>query len=88
MFFERQKVKRLNVYPNPVTNEVRIELPATTGRTSVAVFDYTGKQIMKKDIAINNQSFTILQVGNLAAGTYTIQVYLNNELYIGKIVKQ
>lgn len=89
LFFERQKVKRLNLYPNPVTNEVRLELPASsTGRTAVVVFDYTGKQVMRKEMVINNQSYTILQLAELAAGTYTIQLYWKDELYIGKIVKQ
>ena len=89
LFFERQKVKRLNVYPNPVAGELRIELPvSTTGRTAVSVFDYTGKQVMKKEIVISNQSYTILQLGELAAGTYSIQLYWKDELYIGKIVKQ
>ena len=89
LFFERQKVKRLNLYPNPVTNEVRLELPASSaGRTVVVVFDYTGKQVLRKEIVISNQSYTILQLTQLAAGTYTVQLYWKDELYIGKIVKQ
>ncbi len=88
LFFDRQKVKRLNIYPNPVMDELRIELPAARGKIFIALFDYTGKQVMKKELDINNQSYTILQLGHLTAGTYTIRVYMNYELYIGKMVKQ
>ncbi len=89
LFFDRQKVKRLNLYPNPVSNEVRLELPAaSTGRTAVVIYDYTGKQVMRKEIVISNQSYTILQLAQLPAGTYTVQLYWKDELYVGKIVKQ
>ena len=89
LFFERQKAKRLNVYPNPVADELRIEIPVSTaGKTSVSVFDYTGKQVMRKEIMISRNQVTTIPLGQLAAGTYTVQLFWKDELYIGKIVKQ
>jgi len=89
LFFERQKVKRLSVYPNPVSDEVRIELPVSTGgKILVSVFDYTGKQVLKKEILFSSNQTSTLQVEQLAAGVYTIQLYRKDELYIGKIIKQ
>ncbi len=89
LFFEREKAKRLNVYPNPVADELRIELPVSTAaKTSVSIFDYTGKQVIKTEIMINRNQVTTIQLGQLAAGTYTVQLFWKDELYIGKIIKQ
>lgn len=90
IFFEREKVKRLLVYPNPVKDELRIELPvASFGRTAITVFDYTGKLVASKEITLSaNQPFVIVSVNHLPAGTYTVRCYWRDELYIARIVKQ
>ncbi len=90
IFFEREKVKRLHVYPNPVSNELRIELPVTSfSRTAVAIFDYTGKLVASKEIMLTaNQQYTTVETSHLPAGTYTVKCYWRDELYIAKIIKQ
>lgn len=89
LFFDRQKSNRLNIYPNPVTDAVSIQLPfSTAGKTAVLVFDYTGKQVMKREILFNNNQPSALQLKELAAGVYFLQLYLKDELYIGKIIKK
>jgi hypothetical protein len=90
LFFEREKVKRLTVYPNPVVNELRIELPVTTaGRTTISVFDFAGKLVASKAMMFTtNQPFITIPVNHLTPGTYTVRCYWRDELYIAKIVKQ
>ncbi len=90
LFFEREKVKRLTVYPNPVQNELKVELPVTSpGRTMIAVYDFTGKLVASKEAMITTgQPLVNLPLRHLTPGTYTIRCYWGDELYITKIVKQ
>jgi Secretion system C-terminal sorting domain len=90
LFFESEKVKRLHVYPNPVKDELRIQLPVTSfGRTVITIFDYTGKLVASKECMLNtNQQVASIETAHLPAGTYTVKCYWRDELYIAKIIKQ
>jgi Secretion system C-terminal sorting domain len=90
LFFESEKVKRLHVYPNPVKDELRIQLPVTSfGRTVITIFDYTGKLVASKECMLNtNQQVVSIETAHLPAGTYTVKCYWRDELYIAKIIKQ
>ncbi|MBP6686377.1 MAG: T9SS type A sorting domain-containing protein [Lacibacter sp.] len=89
LLFDRQKVKRLNVYPNPVTDQLRIELPGSAkGKTMLKIFDYSGKLVLQQQLFQSNQSFINLNVEQLPAGTYVIHLYLKDELYAAKLVKK
>jgi hypothetical protein len=90
LFFDRIKVQRLNMYPNPVADDLNIQLPgSTTGKVFISVFDYTGKQVMQKEMVLSgSQSTILLKLTSLSAGMYTIQLNKKDELFIGKIIKQ
>lgn len=79
-------------YPNPVQNNFNIQLQSgKTRQVSVAVYDYTGKQFLIKNIqlhkGINNTS---ISMQNAAAGIYFVQVIIYQEGFTTtlKIVKQ
>ncbi len=90
LFFKREKVKRLQVYPNPVTDELRIELPVSSfGKTTISFFDFTGKLVTTRQVSFNSsQTIATVNLANLSAGTYTLRCYLKDELYITKVIKQ
>jgi hypothetical protein len=90
LFFEHEKVKRLLVYPNPVKNELRVELPVTSfGRGIISIFDYTGKLVVNKEVMFNtNQRIATVETAQLPAGTYTVKCFWKDELYVAKIIKQ
>lgn len=90
LFFKREKVKRLNVYPNPTREELRIELPFSSfGKTTISIFDFTGKLVSTKEISFNtSQAIATINLSNLPAGTYAVRCYWKDELYIAKIIKQ
>jgi hypothetical protein len=80
----------LNIYPNPTTDEVTVELTATTNTlVDVKVVDMSGrtvKQIQSNIFeGVNNIS---LSLGDLANGIYTIQVVDNGVVsHVSRVTK-
>jgi predicted outer membrane repeat protein len=74
-----------NIYPNPASNEITIEL-YQQGEYTLKIIDVTGKVVADfGKVYQNNQTYTI---GHLSEGIYFIQVKTNNGVAIKKIVKQ
>jgi Secretion system C-terminal sorting domain len=69
--------------PNPIENSVFIE-NATIG-TSYSLGDITGRQLMQGQIKAAKE---ILNIGQLAHGTYFIELINDNIREIRKIIKQ
>ncbi|HLS72048.1 MAG TPA: T9SS type A sorting domain-containing protein [Chitinophagaceae bacterium] len=64
--------QEIQVYPNPTTDIVKVNLKDNTRLSSVGVFDMQGRQIqMHKNIG--NTEFTV-NVANLAQGMYIIRI--------------
>jgi hypothetical protein len=90
VFFEPAAVKTFNLYPNPATNEVTIQLPGNiNGRAGIVVTDVNGRQVLLQQMIIpTSQSNTTLALKNLPAGIYQLRMEINGEIYSAKLVKQ
>jgi hypothetical protein len=90
VFFEAAAVKTFNLYPNPATNEVTIQLPGNiNGRAGIVVTDVNGRQVLLQQMIIpTSQSNTTLALKNLPAGIYQLRLEINGEIYSAKLVKQ
>lgn len=90
LYFSRPKQYRLQLFPNPVLNQVVIQLPAgKSGKATVYVTDVTGKQQLQQQYIISNtQSRIVCNLSSLRAGIYFLKVYCNNEFYTEQFVKQ
>lgn len=77
----------LNLYPNPATNKVQVELPQNaSGEIHVTVSDITGKVVYQQ-----HQSHTqplIFSVADWSRGFYLVQVTGNNWRAIQKLAVQ
>lgn len=81
--------KRLGVFPNPVLDELRIQIPAAADqKVTIILFDYTGKKVLQSEQSVTRSSLIVLPVKDLMPGTYFVQLRCNNELYVAKVVKQ
>jgi hypothetical protein len=81
----------LSVYPNPVDNYAVVNLfTDQAGSGMLRLIDDSGRQILIKSFTVTNgnNSMTVDQLGNLPKGIYIIQVLINNNQYIQKIVKK
>lgn len=81
----------LNVYPNPVKDEVNIAFNLNdASNAEVKVIDITGKQVASQSSAnavAGAQKFTI-NTTNLASGVYTVVVEHNNGTNTTKFIKK
>jgi Secretion system C-terminal sorting domain len=67
---------RVATYPNPVVNElsVSVEFPAIQEGFAVNIFDMSGKLLQQVERFDTQKELIMLNVNNLAVGTYLIQV--------------
>lgn len=81
------EAKRLvfNMYPNPSSDLVQIELPTGTTEAEAGVFDYKGRRVNVKRISPNDNQ---LDVSDLAAGIYLIRISTDEKVGIQKLIKK
>ena len=75
--------KPLVVFPNPVVNQIQVQLPEINTRAEMVVSDTNGKAVLK----INNFKNKSVNVQPLKAGIYIVNVKIGTENYLGKFVK-
>jgi hypothetical protein len=76
------KVEKIGLYPNPVKEVLNLDI--NTGIQSISVLTLDGRAII-----VDNSSETTLDVSNLRAGIYIINVTdVSNKVYISRFVKE
>lgn len=73
---------QLNVYPNPVLNELNIEVTHHAKIENISVFDISGKQVSNTTMNTNK-----IDVSNLNSGTYFIEVMTDKGRLTSKFIK-
>lgn len=74
----------IHVYPNPVSDELIIELNGNTIKTSVKILNSTGQMVFKGEVLDK----LVVPTAGLSSGMYFIKLENNNTAYIKKIVKE
>lgn len=72
-----------NIYPNPVSNQLNIQLNSTE-KTQIEIYNILGKRVLTKTI---HQSQTI-QLDNLNSGVYILKLTQNNSTISKKLIKK
>jgi hypothetical protein len=90
LFFDAGEQLSFNLYPNPVTDQVTIQLPATgNGKNIVTITDVNGKQLLQQQFFMQQiQSTLRLSVSPLPAGIYHLRLQNNGRQYSSKFIKQ
>ena len=73
------------MYPNPVSDLLNIQLPTGTEKAEVGVFDYTGRLVSSKTISSND---TAIDVQQISKGIYMIRVDANNKIGVQRFIKK
>lgn len=76
-------IKPLVVFPNPVINEIQIQMPENHQPVDLFVTDTSGKLVLK----VNNFKNKSLNVQQLKSGMYIIHLQIDTENYLGKFVR-
>lgn len=77
------------VYPNPFTNEIRINAAeAVNGSASISVFNVLGEQVISKAMNCNETTEFVIDGSSLNAGIYFYSISTENGELKGRIVKE
>jgi len=83
--------QEVELFPNPISNELQVKLIAIGGQTVIEVFDLTGKKVATKTANTNAGTVnnTSVDMSRNAKGIYLVRVTNNNKvIHQRKIIKQ
>lgn len=78
------RLLQFEMFPNPSSDVVNIQLPSGTDKADVGIFDYTGRLMSSKTITLND---TQIDVNNLSTGMYLIRVTSDNKIGAQRFIK-
>lgn len=77
------------VYPMPVKTKATVSLPAYAGASvALRLYDVAGRQVIARNITLNNKGEYMLDMTTLAAGSYALTVEINQTKFSKTIVKK
>lgn len=88
---EVKKEESIQIWPNPVKNEVFLEFNGLNhqGLLDVKLLDLEGRILQTESIAYYGQSSSSIDLSHLRSGLYFIEIHKNKErILVQKIVKQ
>ncbi|MEI6297729.1 MAG: T9SS type A sorting domain-containing protein, partial [bacterium] len=75
----------LTIYPNPASNSITIEAPATSSQSQLSIKDVNGQVLIARQIT---ESKTQVDISNLSSGVYFVWLACEKTVQVGKFVKQ
>ena len=88
MFFEEHIAdKQLKIYPNPVKEQLTIEIPGhdSTEKAEYILLNMSGA-VLKRDRI--SSEITTVDMNRFVTGTYVLNIIINGERTVWKIIKQ
>jgi hypothetical protein len=77
--------QQLGVFPNPAPDKVNVTLSQEFESAVLRIFDLQGRVVMTRELGVNGLQYSI-PVGELAKGTYLIQVLVDGENFTEKLI--
>ncbi len=77
----------VSIYPNPTFDQVSVSINNSQGNYDVALFDITGKQLVRHTYGSNQQKLNV-DLSALAAGNYILQVTDNRHSHMSYRVQK
>jgi hypothetical protein len=82
---ENDDDNKLNIFPNPASGRITINLPSEISAPIITFYNLTGEQFLLAVSPINRQQLEI-DVKDLAQGFYLIKAVSKDKTYIGKLL--
>lgn len=79
---ETQNMKSIKMYPNPAQDEINLE--SNTKIDYVTISDFSGRELLKKDIG---KVKSTLNISQLPTGNYMVTIYSGGEVKSSKFIK-
>jgi hypothetical protein len=78
-----------NIYPNPVKNELTIQLKQSSNQLiKFSIYSVSGVLVHNEMTYSNNKFFKIKNLGNLPKGLYLVRYSIDNIQYVNKFIKK
>jgi len=74
-----------DMYPNPVSDMLTVQLPIGTEKAEVSIFDYTGRLVSLKTISSNDAT---IDIQSISKGIYMIRVATNTKIGVQRFIKK
>lgn len=83
-FFEDEQAR---IYPDPIQSKLTVEAkyPDKKANASLSVYDHSGEEVLTKNTALTS---TDIDMSNLIAGIYFLDIKMNGNSAVWKIIKQ
>lgn len=80
----------ISISPNPASNAIRVSLNigACAGSADLFIHSVSGSLIKRMSVAVSSGAEILIDVSNLASGTYLLSLFCNNTTSTEKFVKQ
>ena len=88
---ESEATQAVELFPNPISNELQVKLITIGGQTVIEVFDLTGKKVATKTTNSNvgTVNITSVDMSRNVKGIYLVRVTNKNKVvHLSKIIKQ
>jgi hypothetical protein len=82
---KESKEPGLSLYPNPATNQITVKTTMAVKESYLAISDIEGQRLITKPITGPK---TLIDITNLQAGIYFVQLINSRTVNVGKIVKE
>ena len=76
----------IQIYPNPTSGVVNIEVPGSESNTEITMFDIYGKAVSTQKITGNYAQKVVFDLGKYPKGNYFVKVLSGNTLVWEKVV--
>jgi hypothetical protein len=78
----------ISIYPTPFDSELTLELRADRAQQAViSLYSNTSHLVFNKEVRVENGVNTIKILPNIMDGVYILQIKLNGQIVVSKIVK-
>jgi 1,4-alpha-glucan branching enzyme len=86
---EKENDEEINVFPNPTSDFISIDLPITTRENVlIKLIDVTGKTVIEQSIKPNSGSVPKMDLRKFSQGIYFIEAQQGEKRFTKKIVKE
>jgi hypothetical protein len=78
---------RLEVYPNPVNDQLQIKMPQNAQPISLEVIDMTGRKVIQIQPIMDQSSQAVLNMSSLNAGWYWIRLQTDRGIFGTRVLR-
>ena len=85
---DNASVKGINVFPNPVSTQLIIEITQATGKATIDIYDLHGRSMMQQQWDTNGLTIHSVDVSGMPSGFYVYTISAGDHQLQGKLIKE